>query len=138
MYQDKDLTIIMPAGAAFKQYVNYIVTGSISSTTYTKYWPPSTNWRLCQRQLIKVKTIYRFNKLVFYTGDSSLEYFNRATQNYALWQPAPVIYLKREKWLLSLLNLTMKDEECMFRECLNSGLSLSCTIGNVRKPPAFC
>jgi len=35
-------------------------------------------------KLKKVKTIYRFHKLVFDRGDSSLEYFNRATQKYGL------------------------------------------------------
>jgi phosphoglycerol transferase MdoB-like AlkP superfamily enzyme len=36
--------------------------------------------------LKKVKTIHRFDKLALDKGDSSLEFFNRATQNYGLWQ----------------------------------------------------
>jgi len=45
----------------------------------------------------KVKTIYRFHRLVFDRGNSSRKCFNRATQNYGLWQPAPVRYRTRRK-----------------------------------------
>ena len=40
-------------------------------------------------QLSKVKTIYRFHKLLFDRGDSSLQCFNWATQIYRLWQLVP-------------------------------------------------
>jgi acetyl-CoA carboxylase alpha subunit len=41
----------------------------------------------------KVKTIYRFHKLVFDIGESRLEHVNRASQNYELWPPVPVRYV---------------------------------------------
>jgi hypothetical protein len=41
----------------------------------------------------KVKTIYKFYKLVFHRRDFSFECFNQATRSYGLWQSGPVIYL---------------------------------------------
>ena len=41
--------------------------------------------------------IYRFHRLVFDRGNSSSKCFNRATQNYGLWQPVPVRYRARRK-----------------------------------------
>lgn len=62
-------------------------------------------------KLKKVKTIYRFHKLVFDRGDSNLECFNRATQKYGLWQSILVRYHTREKRFLCLLSLTRRDNE---------------------------
>ena len=57
---------------------------------------------------LKVKTIYRFRKLVL-DWDSSLECFNWATHDYGLFQLVPVRYRKRQND--SLLSLTGKDNE---------------------------
>ena len=69
-----------------------------------EYWPPLTSWRFCQscpRQLAKVKTCKGNINLLF----NWLECFNRVIRNYTLWQPVPVRYRRREKRVLSLLNI---------------------------------
>ena len=77
-----------------------------------------------------------FHELVVDRGDISLECFNRAIQKYGMWQ--------EENILLSMSSLTdmarikhtlvdvesykksySKDEECMCRDYINGGLSLS-------------
>ena len=76
--------------------------------------------RLCQSLHMtiekKVITIYRFHKLVFDRRNSSLECFNRATQNYGLWQLVPVRCRTRENysclwWVLQ--EGIMTDEQCI-------------------------
>jgi hypothetical protein len=74
-----------------------------------------------------LQTIYRFLKLVFDRKDSSLEYFNRAIQNYGCWQLVQVRYRTREKRFFSLSSLERKDNErrgihLLFCDCLNGGL----------------
>ena len=76
-----------------------------------------------------LQTIYMFFKLVFDTRDNSLEYFNRAIQNYGSWQLVQVRYRTRVKRLFSLLSFERKDNErrgihILFCDCLNGGLSL--------------
>ena len=62
-------------------------------------------------QLKKINIIYRFHKLVFHRGDSSLECFNWANENYGLWQSDLVRYNTEGKQFLSLLNLRRRDNE---------------------------
>ena len=74
-----------------------------------------------------LQTIYMFFKLVFDTRDNSLEYFNRAIQNYGSWQLVQVRYRTRVKRLFSLLSFERKDNEkrgihLLFCDCLNGGL----------------
>ena len=74
-----------------------------------------------------LQTIYMFFKLVFDTRDNSLEYFNRAIQNYGSWQLVQVRYRTREKRFFSLSSLERKDNErrrihLLFCDCLNGGL----------------
>ena len=56
----------------------------------------------CTWQFKNIKTIYRFQKLIFNRGDISLESLNPATQNHWLSQPS----LVRETRFLYLLRLT--------------------------------
>ena len=53
------------------------------------------------------KTIYRFHKLVFDKWDSSIDFFNRATQNYEL--PVPVRYRTRGELFCLLLRIESRD-----------------------------
>ena len=56
------------------------------------------------------KTIYKFHKLVFDTGDSSLECFNRMTQNYA-WAVAAGSGQMLKDGEMSLLNITRRNND---------------------------
>jgi len=82
-------------------------TYSMFISTYTKYWPPSKGWRLCQRMYMTIekvyKTIYMFHELVFDRGYSNLECFNRVTYNYGLSDTA---------------SSSQEYEECMWYDCL--------------------
>ena len=102
----------------------------------TKYWPPSTSWRLCQRLHMTIennfKTINWFTKIVFDRCENSLECSNRVTHKYRLWQPAIVRYRTREKascfclvWKGKKTKNKTKNEQCIFCDCLKSGFSLS-------------
>jgi hypothetical protein len=59
-----EVVLLLPNTDHLQQVENYVR----GCTTSTKYWPPSTSWKLCQRliacDLRKVKTIYRFHQLV--------------------------------------------------------------------------
>jgi hypothetical protein len=58
-----------------------------STSTSTNHLPPSTSWRLCQKlhmTIERVKSIYRFHRLVLNREDNSLKCFNRATKSYLL------------------------------------------------------
>ena len=60
--------------------------------------------------------------------DSSLECFNRTTENYVMWQPVPVRYHTMKFYFFNfcwvLQGRTTKDENCMFCGCLNGDLCL--------------
>ena len=84
--------------------------------------------RGCTWQLKNIKTIYRFNKLVFDRVDNSFECFNWATHHYGLCQPDSVKYHAKERRFLSLSRLTRKNNErrgMLCRYCLKGGLILS-------------
>jgi hypothetical protein len=73
----------------------------IFTSTSTKHWPPSTSWKLCQKlhmTIERVKSIYRFHRLVLNREDGNLKCFNRATKSYLL-----CILLFNVKWVLSQL-----------------------------------
>ena len=59
----------------------------------------------------KVKTICRVHKLILYRLDNSLECFDRAAQNYELWQSVQVKYRTMENQLLPLSIFIGRDSE---------------------------
>ena len=61
--------------------------------------------------LKKAKAINTVHLLVIDIGDNSLVYLNRAIHNYGKSLPLPVRYRTREKWFLSLSNLSRRDNE---------------------------
>jgi hypothetical protein len=71
------------------------------------------SWGLCQMLHMtiekKAKIIYSFHKLVFDREDNRLKCFNRATQNYGLWQSVIVINRTRGKQFWSFFSLTRRD-----------------------------
>jgi len=94
------------------------------TSTSTKYWQLSKSWILCQRlqmTIEKCKTIYMVHILIFDRGDRSPICFNRATQNYGLWQKNMMkkyfLSVKKHKiFLLVELNRLWKiwSDYCMY------------------------
>ena len=83
------------------------------TSAFTKYWPPSTSWRLCLRlhmTIEKVKAINRFYWSVFDRKDISSECFNWDIQNYWLTIRFRSDIVRR-KWFLSLLRMTRTKYE---------------------------
>jgi hypothetical protein len=78
-------------------------------------------------QLKKVKTIYRFHKLVFHRRDSSVKCFNWATKTMggsSRFQ-SDIVQGKNVSGLCWVLQGgIIKDKKWMFRDCLNDGWSL--------------
>lgn len=97
----------------------FVMAGEMLTSTSTKYGPSS--WRLCQRMHKTVITEIKkklFTVFINYylIGNSSLEYFNRATQNFVLWQPVCLYCV--------LQSVISKDEECICLDCHNGNISL--------------
>jgi hypothetical protein len=75
------------------------------SSASTKYWPPSTSWRLCQKFHITSDNWKDVTTI-------RIKCFNRGTQNYGLWQLILLIYshqFKHEAYCVFNVDLTSHD-----------------------------
>ena len=80
------------------------------SSASTKYWPPSTSWRLCQKFHITSDNWKDVTTI-------RIKCFNRGTQNYGLWQLILLIYshqFKHEAYCVFNVDLTSHDVRHLF------------------------
>jgi hypothetical protein len=74
----------------------------------------------------KIKLYTRvFDELVINERDNWFERLNRVTLHSVQGDAVPVSYSLRKEWLLSELQACWYESECMLRENLNGGMSMS-------------